>query len=84
MTSIGLQCEVCVVHFKWIKGDSGGFRVKFVKVYEWFVWCDRLKIIFKSRKNKINKLYFILKIIKNYHYTSLICGRKNIKMYKWK
>jgi len=23
MTSSGLQCEVCVVHFKWIKGESG-------------------------------------------------------------
>jgi len=31
MTSSGLQCEVCVVHFKGIKG---GFRVKFVKLYE--------------------------------------------------
>jgi len=23
MTSSGLQCEVCVVHFKWIKDESG-------------------------------------------------------------
>jgi len=23
MTSSGLQCEICVVHFKWIKGESG-------------------------------------------------------------
>jgi len=23
MTSTGIQCEVCVVHFKWIKGESG-------------------------------------------------------------
>jgi len=23
MTSSGLQCEVCVLHFKWIKGESG-------------------------------------------------------------
>jgi len=23
MTSSGLQCEVCVIHFKWIKGESG-------------------------------------------------------------
>jgi len=29
-----------------------GFRVKFVKVYESFVGCDRLKIIFKSRKKQ--------------------------------
>jgi len=23
MNSSGLECEVCVVHFKWIKGGSG-------------------------------------------------------------
>jgi len=23
MTSSGLECEVFVVHFKWIKGESG-------------------------------------------------------------
>jgi len=23
MNSSGLECEVCVVHFKWIKGESG-------------------------------------------------------------
>jgi len=34
-----------------------GFRVKFVGVCEWFDGYDRLKIIFKSRKNKI-VLYF--------------------------
>jgi len=50
----------------------GGCRVKFVKVYEWFVGYDRLKIIFKSRKNKITKMSFILKMIKNWN------------MYKWK
>jgi len=60
----------------------GGLRVKFVKVCEWFDGCDRLKIIYKSKKNKISKLYFILKIIKNYYYISLIYGRKNMKMYK--
>jgi len=41
-----------------------GFRVKFVKVYEWLDGCDRLKIIFKCGKNKITKLCFILKKIK--------------------
>ena len=45
---------------------------------------DRLKIIFKLRKNKITKMCFNLKIIKNYHSISLICGRKNINMYKCK
>jgi len=60
-----------------------GFRVMFVKVYEWFVGCDRLKILFKSRKKQITKLSFILKIIKNYHNRSLICRRKIVKMYKW-
>jgi len=44
----------------------GELRVKFVKVCEWFDGCDRLKSIFKSKKNKITKLYFILKIIENY------------------
>ena len=62
----------------------GGLRVKFVKVCEWFDGYDRLKIIFKWKKKKITKLYFILKIIKNYHYISLIYRRKNMKMYKWK
>ena len=57
----------------------GGFRVKYVKVYEWFVGCDKLKIIIKSRKNKITKLSIILKIIKNYHYISLICRKKILK-----
>jgi len=57
-----------------------GFRVKFVKVYEWVVGCDRLKIIFKSIKNKITKSSIILKIIKNDHDISFICCRKNIKM----
>jgi len=60
------------------------FRVNFVEVCKWFDGCDRIKIIFKSRKNKITKLSFILKMIKNYHYISLICCRKNINMYKWK
>jgi len=55
----------------------------FVEVCEWFDGCDRLKIIVKSRKNKITKLSFILNMIKNYHYVSLICCRKNINMYKW-
>jgi len=54
------------------------FRVKFVKVCEWFDECDRLKIIFISRQKKITKLSFILKIIKNYHYICLICRRKKI------
>jgi len=42
----------------------GGLRVDFVKVCEWLDGCDRLEIILKSKKNKITKLYFILKIIK--------------------
>jgi len=67
-----------------LKVKVGRFRVKFVKVYEWFVGCDRLKVIFKWRKNKITKLSFILKIIENHHYISLIYRRENIKMYKWK
>jgi len=23
MNSSGLECEVCIVHFKWIKGERG-------------------------------------------------------------
>ena len=46
-----------------------GFRVKFDKVCEWFDGCDRLEIKFKTRKNKITKLFFILNMIRNYHYT---------------
>jgi len=67
-----------------LKGKVGGLRVMFVQVCEWFDGCDRLKLIFKSLKNKITKLYFILKIIKNDHYISLIYRRKNMLMYKWK
>jgi len=28
MTSSGLQCEVCVVYLKWIKGKSGWIKTK--------------------------------------------------------
>jgi len=28
MTSSGLQCQVCVIHFKWIKGESGWIKSK--------------------------------------------------------
>ena len=63
-----------------IKVKVGGLRVNFVKVCEYFDDCDRLKIIFKSNKNTITKLYFVLKIIKNYHYISLVYRRKNMKM----
>ena len=76
MNSSGLDCEVCVVTLSGLKVKDCGFRVKFVKVCEWFDGCDRLKIIFKSRKNKITKLSFILKIIKNCHCISLICIEK--------
>jgi len=45
-----------------VKG--GGFRVNFIEVCELFNGCDRLKIIFKSRKNKITKFSLILNMIK--------------------
>jgi len=64
--------------------NEGGFILKFVEVCEWFDACDRLKNIFKSRKKKITKLSFILNMVKNYHYISLIYCRKNINIYKWK
>jgi len=28
MNSIGVECEVCVVHFKWIKGETGWIKSK--------------------------------------------------------
>jgi len=31
---VKLLCEVCVVHFKWIKGESGRIESKFFKVCE--------------------------------------------------
>ena len=66
-----------------------GFRVKFVKVCEWFDGSDRLEIIFKSRKNKITKLCFILNMIRSYHYIIwfvvekiLICTNEN-NIFNW-
>jgi len=60
------------------------FRVNFDKVGEWFDGCDRLEIIFKSSKNKITKLSFILNMIRNYHYIIwfvvekiLVCTNEN-------
>ena len=70
MTLIGLKVKV------------SGFIVKFVGICEWFDGFDRLKIIFKSRKNKITKVSFMLNMIKNYLYISLICCRQNINMYQ--
>jgi len=84
MNSSGLECEVCVVTLTGLKVKEGGFWVKFVKVCEWFNGSDRLEIIFKSRKNKITQLSFILNMIRNYHYIIwfvvekiLICTNKN-------
>jgi len=84
MNSSGLECEVCVITLSGLKVKEGGFRVKFVKVCEWFDGSHRLEIIFKSRKNKITHLSFILNIIRNYHYIIwfvvekiLICANKN-------
>jgi len=68
MNSSGLKCEVCVVTLSGLKMKEGGFRVKFFKVCEWFGGSDRLEIKFKTRKNKITKLFFILNMIRNYHY----------------
>ena len=65
-----------------LKVKVSGLRVKFVHVCELFDGYDRLKIIIKSLKNKITKLYFILKIIENYYYIILIYRRKNMKMFK--
>ena len=76
MDSSGLECKLVLFTLRGLTVKVSGFRVKFVDVCEWFDGCDRLKIIFKSKKNKVTKLYFILKIIKNYDYISLIYRRK--------
>jgi len=47
-----------------LKVKEAAFKVKFDKVCQIFDGCDRLKIIFKSRKNKITKLSIILNMIK--------------------
>jgi len=33
----------------------GGFRVKFVKVCEWFDGCDRLKLYLNNKKTRLPK-----------------------------
>ena len=88
MNSSGLECEVCVATLSGLKVKEGGFRVKFVKVCEWFDGSDRLEIIFKSRKNMITKFSFILNMIRNYHYIIwflvekiLICTNENNILY---
>ena len=65
-----------------LKVKVSGLRVKFVHVCELFDGYDRLKIIIKSLKNKITKLYFIFKIFKNYLYISSIYRRNNMKLYQ--
>ena len=84
MNSSGLECEVCVVILSGLKVKEGGFRVRFVMICKWFDGYDRLEIIFKSRKNKITNLSFILNMIRNYHYIiwfvvekMLICTNEN-------
>jgi len=75
-----LVCESGSTSIERVKGKEETEKVR----GESGVSHDRLKIIFKSRKNKITKLCFNLKMIKNYHSIRLICGRKNINMYKCK
>jgi len=59
---------------------EGGFRVNFIEVCEWFDGCDRLKIIFKSRKNKITKFSLILNMIKIIIINVWFVVEKNINM----
>jgi len=63
---------------------DGGFRVNFIEVCEWFNGCDRLKIIFKSRKNKITKFSLILNMIKIIIINVWFVVEENINMYEWK
>ena len=60
MASSGYIVKFVLFTLSGLKEKVDGLRVKFVKVYEWFDGCDRLKIIFESKKNKITKLHFIL------------------------
>ena len=76
MNSSGFECEAFLFTLRGLKVKVRGFRVKFVDICEWCDGFDRLKIIFNSRKNKITKLSFMLNMIKNYDYISLICCRK--------
>jgi len=63
---------------------DGGFRVNFIEVCEWFNGCDKLKIIFKSRKNKITKFSLILNMIKIIIINVWFVVEKNINLYEWK
>ena len=63
---------------------DGGFRVNFIEVCEWFNGCDKLKIIFKSRKNKITKFSLILNMIKIIIINVWFVVEENINMYEWK
>jgi len=51
---------------------------------ESFDECDRLKFIFKSRKNNVTKVYFILNMIKIIIIKVWFVVEKNINMYEWK
>ena len=53
MNSSGYECDVCVVTLSGLKVKDGGFRLKFVKVCEWFDGCDRLKLYLNQRKTKL-------------------------------
>jgi len=62
-----------------------GLKVKICRFTLKFVshWIDVIDYkLYLNQKKKITKLSFILKIIKNNHYISLICSIKNIRMYK--
>jgi len=76
MNSSGLECEVCVVTLSGLKVKEGWFRVRFVKVCEWFDGYDRLEIILKTWKNKITNLPFVFNMIRKYHYIILFVVEK--------
>jgi len=61
---VDYSVKVVLFTLKGLKVKVSGFRVKFIEVREGFDGCDKLKIIFKSRKNKVTKFSFILNMIK--------------------
>jgi len=81
MNSSGLECEVCVVTLSGLKVKEGGFRVKFVKICEWFDGSDRLDIIFKSWKTRFPIVFYFKYDYKLSLYKFDLC-RKIINMQK--
>jgi len=53
MNLSGLNGEVYIFTLRDLEMKVSRFKSKFVKVGEWFDWCDRLKIKFNGKKIKL-------------------------------